>query len=167
MHPTKVRLGVEQLGHRVLPSASVAALAGSAAAPAVQPLSTVATTVHSLGGTIHASLSRFTQVPADMGARYSLHGSGTFANLGSFDVKGILRGTGFIANGHATGLMTLTNSRGAITIKLEGPQQPGFAALPGRFQFTVVGASGAYHNVHATGNVTVGVHGTALQLSFT
>jgi hypothetical protein len=122
-----------------------------------------------LEGTVHGALKRFTGVPADIGARFALQGSGKFGSLGTFDVKGVVHGTGFLAKGHATGLMTLTNGHGAITVRLVGPEQPGFAALPGRFHFTIVAGSGAYKNFHDAGDVTVKLqpHGAATNIQLT
>jgi hypothetical protein len=174
MNSPNARLRVEQLGTRILPSAN--AVIGSHTMTA-DPLAHAANSVvlpaaasNALHGTFHGTLKRFTAIPADVGARFAIQGSGRFGGLGTFDVKGVIHGTGFIAKGHATGLMTFTNGHGAITVRLTGPDQPGFSALPGHFHFAVVAGSGAYKNVHGAGDVavTLQTHGaaTSIQLAF-
>jgi hypothetical protein len=34
-----------------------------------------------------------------------------------------------------------------------GPEQPGFSPLPGAFSYQVVAATGAYHALHASGEL--------------
>ena len=146
MNTTTARLNVEQLGSRILPSVnpiagSAATSAGIISEPLVHPQVPLVSATANLQGAFHGTLRRFTGVPADIGMRFAVDGTGSLAGLGSFSIRGVLHGTGFIARGNATGLLTLTNSRGAITVRLTGPQQPGFSPLPGSFHFTVVAGS--------------------------
>jgi hypothetical protein len=177
MHPTNARLKVEPLGTRILPSANplVDSLATSdgpvhVAHLDVRTIRTPTDTIDGLDGTIHGTFKRFAGVPADIGLRFALDGSGKLGGLDTFAVKGVLHGTGFVAQGRATGLLTLTNRHGSITVKLQGPEQPGFAALPGDFHFTVAAGTGAYKNLRDAGDVklTVQTHGaaTAFRLVF-
>jgi hypothetical protein len=167
MNPHSNRPTVEQLGTRVLPSAtpllagSVAAVAGQLKVPARVTTVTDDRTA-GLNGSVHGTLTRFTEVPADLGQRFSQAGSDAVAGLGTFDVKGIPHGNGLIAMGRASGLLTLSNSLGGITNRLQGPEQPRFASLPSRFSFSVAGGSGAYAHFHAAGTATLAVqtHGS-------
>jgi hypothetical protein len=54
--------------------------------------------------------------------------------------------------------MTLTNAKGSITLKLEGPTQSGFAPLPNRFHFSVTSGTGAYRGVTDHGEATLRAH---------
>jgi hypothetical protein len=87
----------------------------------------------------------------DGGASYDLTGTGRFLGLDAVKVSGWVRGTGMIAQGHASGELTLTNGKGSVTLDLTGPQQPGFSALPESFDFTVAAGTGAYARLAASG----------------
>ena len=177
MKPTHARLNLEPLGARILPSANpvlgVRETSDGAFPTAHLSTGTVVTpsnSIDGLDGTAHGTLRQFTGIPADIGLRYSLDGSGKLGGLDTFAVKGVLHGTGFLAQGQATGVLTLTNRHGSITVKLLGPEQPGFSKLPGHFRFTVAAGSGAYKSFHDSGNVTLTIQahgaGGAFRLLF-
>jgi hypothetical protein len=160
----KARLRVEELGSRVLPSASpLTALPGAPALAAGMRIRPAPSPMGGLHGTVTGSLHRSLPTVLDVGRLFAVDGSGRLGGLGTFSVAGSVNGTGFLARGHATGQLTLTNARGSITVSLRGPEQPGFAPLPGRFHFTVTGGTGAYENFHDDGEATLTgqTHGTA------
>jgi hypothetical protein len=165
-HP-RARLGLEELGSRILPSATPFA-------PPVTPLVYTASQAPALTGSFHDldGAVRGTLIPApgipDLGPAYAVQGKGKLGGLDEFTVTGFLRGTGFIPTGHASGELTLTNSHGTIRLSLAGPAQPGFARLPGHFHFTVTGGTGAYQGLQDDGEVTLQVqnHGTAFTMVF-
>lgn len=89
----------------------------------------------------------------DVGTLYRLNGSASVGLLGQVTISGSVQTTGFIHVGHATGELTLTNGQGTVTLRLTGPEQPGFASLPEHFHFSVVGATGAYKGLKVTGEI--------------
>jgi hypothetical protein len=91
----------------------------------------------------------------DVGTTYSLGTFGPFSGLGRAVVSGTLHTVGFIAQGQATGTLTLYAHRGSLTLTLTGPTQPGFSPLPSSFLFSITGSTGRLAG--ATGNGTVDV----------
>jgi hypothetical protein len=165
MQKRRTPLQVEELGARVLPSVSPLAgldsLAGASAH--AHAAASPAPALDGLDGTVRGTLTPAAGNP-DLGRRYDLAGHGSLGGLGSFHVTGYLLGTGFLADGHAGGELTLTNSRGTIKLRLEGdPAQGAFAPLPAGFHFTVTGGTGAYKGLRDDGEVSLHQehHGTA------
>jgi hypothetical protein len=117
---------------------------------AAQPLA--GTGRHALDGHGQGVYVRQPGVP-DAGQGYSLCGTADLAGLGRFEVSGSVRSVGFILRGRAGGELTLSNACGSLTLRLVGPEQPGFSPLPGTFGYGVVGATGAYHGLHASGQL--------------
>jgi hypothetical protein len=133
------RLQVEELGARILPSA------GPVAHSVAPPPHTLAghgtgTYIHELG------------IP-EVGQRYDLVGSATLAGLGRVSVQGWVESVGFVLHGHAWGTLVLTNAKGSVTLRLEGPQQGGFAALPHQFTFATEGGTGGYRHLGGHGTL--------------
>jgi hypothetical protein len=91
----------------------------------------------------------------DVGRTQNLAGGGTVAPLGTMEVRGQLHTPGFVAQGRATATLTLTGSRGSVTLALVGPLQPGFSAPPSSFQYTITGSTGAYANASGSGTVAL------------
>ena len=88
----------------------------------------------------------------DVGTSYALSGQGQVQPLGPTNVTGDLHSLGFILQGHAGGTLTLSNSKGTLTLGLTGPLQSGFSPLPGQFDYEITGGTGAFAN--ATGQGT-------------
>ncbi len=79
-----------------------------------------------------------------VGATYNFSGHGTVKPVGGADVIGHVDQVGFVASGHAKGLIVISTPQGSLTLKLEGPKQRGFAPLPDRFSVRITNASGSY-----------------------
>ena len=155
MPKPKVRLQVEELGSRIVPSRTrfpVGLVADTTHHVDVTPRPAVAAVT--LHGTIQGTLVQVIRGPIDAGLQYDVTGSGVLNGQPPFLASGNLHRTGMIAQGHATGVLTLTNTKGSITLKLEGPPQPGFAPLPTQFHYTVTGGTGAYQGATGDGQVT-------------
>ena len=133
------RLHVEELGARILPSA------GPVVHPVAPPHQVWAG--HGTGGYAHEL-----GIP-EIGQRYDLTGSATLAGLGRVTVKGSVESVGFVRHGHAWGTLLLTSSKGSVTLRLAGPEQDGFAALPRRFAFAVAGGVGGYQHLGGHGTL--------------
>jgi hypothetical protein len=152
----KVRLQVDELGSRILPSTAPLPyyrVFGASHLGAVSPQPAGARV--NLHGTIQGTLVPVIRGAIDAGPQYSVTGAGVLNEQPPFVASGNLHRTGMIAQGHATGVLRLTNARGSITLRLEGPPQPGFAPLPGRFHFTVTDGTGAYRGATSDGQVSL------------
>jgi hypothetical protein len=90
----------------------------------------------------------------DVGGAQTLTGTGTVGPLGTVTLSGELHTPGFIAQGEATGTLTLSNADGSVTLRLVGPPQSGFSPPPATFQYTITGGTGKYAG--ASGQGTVG-----------
>jgi len=140
---------VEELGARLLPSATAlpaAELAAAQAAP--EPL------VHLLSGQGEGTFTTGAPRP-DVGTDYTLYGRGEFAGLGQAGIRGTIHSLGFTPHGHAGGTLVLTNDHGSVTLELTAPDQRGFSALPTTFGYKVIHATGAYANLSAAGSLTL------------
>jgi hypothetical protein len=81
--------------------------------------------------------------------------------------RGSLAGTGFIAEGHATGTLTLTNARGSVTLALTGPSQDGFSPPgSGAYTFAVRGGTGSYARTVGTGEVDLALGAGTFKMTF-
>jgi len=87
----------------------------------------------------------------EIGQKYDLLGSATLNGLGQVTVRGSVDSVGFVLHGHAWGTLTLANAKGTVTLRLEGPEQNGFAALPSSFTFAVTGGTGSYRHLNEHG----------------
>src|SRR5262249_45498341 len=63
---------------------------------------------------------------------------------------------GFITNGRTAGTLTLTTSKGSLTLVVKGPSQPGFSSLPPTLTYHISQGTGAYSG--DTGSGTIGVN---------
>jgi hypothetical protein len=144
----RTTLHVEALGARVLPGVALPHVPASA--------------IHTVPPAVQASLhgrgsGHYTVQPPrpDAGAQDQFAGSVELAGLGHFAVQGGIRGVGFVLRGHAHGTLTLTGAHGALSLELDGAEQPGFAALPGQFHFHVTGGTGAYQHWSGQGTAVL------------
>ena len=103
-----------------------------------------------LHGSLSGSYSAHSFV--DAGTSYDLSGQGQVQPFGPMKAGGDLHSLGFILQGHAGGTLTLSNSKGTLTLGLTGPLQSGFSPLPGQFDYEITGGTGAFAN--ATGQGT-------------
>ncbi|HEY2157031.1 MAG TPA: hypothetical protein VGH33_15490 [Isosphaeraceae bacterium] len=110
----------------------------------------------SLSGSVHGHYTESSVVP-DAGKTVSFSGAGRVGGLGQVNFSGHFGTPGFIASGHATGTLVLSNGRGTVTLALEGPTQPGFSAPPSAFSYTIVKGTGAYARSHGSGVLTIGL----------
>jgi hypothetical protein len=92
----------------------------------------------------------------DIGKSQVLTGQGKVAPLGSVKLRNSsLHLTGFIAQGHATGTVTLSGAKGSVTLTLVGPTQPGFSGPPSSFSYLIQGGTGAYKNAKGSGQLSL------------
>ena len=131
--------------------------------PQANPIGTIVATIDStaivqqkisLAGTIKGTYTTPLALP-DVGKTYAFSGSGTAGALGAVSVSGKVKLPGFVASGHATGTLTLSNSQGSVTLALTGPLEPGFGAFPATLSYTVTSATGAYFDNIASGIIAV------------
>ena len=146
-------LQVEELSSRVLPSATLPFVAPAPVAHFGHPAAVQALAGHGQGF--------FLDNPIHNGAgiTYHLFGSARLAGLGQVGVTGTVHSVGFIMQGQASGELTFANLNGSVTVKLEGPQQPGFSPLPQQFNYTVVSGTGQYKNFSGQGSLRLVLQG--------
>jgi hypothetical protein len=141
-------LRLEELGERVLPSMAPMILTPLPIVPLPAPIvSHDALAGHGLG-TFAGQ-----EVVPDVGQTFHFQGTADLATVGHVAVSGQVGSVGFIMMGHATGTLTLSNTRGSVTISFTGPAQPGFSALPHHFAYRVIGGTGAYAHFTAHGTL--------------
>jgi hypothetical protein len=143
---TKRRLNLEELGARILPSATpMPILVHEPIIPPICPIDPIP--IGSLHSALHGQGSGQYSVSSpnpDIGHHVQLTGQVNLGDLGQFNLSGSVSSVGFVMSGRATGTLTLTNAQGTMTLSLIGRRQEGFAALPEKFGYTVTGGTGAY-----------------------
>jgi hypothetical protein len=125
----------------------------SGASAAVEgAVSAMTSQVLHLNGTVKGTYHE--QLPnPDIGKSYAFTGSGQVGPLGHSSLTGSVHTLGFIASGHARGILVLSNAHGSVTLDLTGPSQPGFAPIPHAFSYTISDASGRYKGDTGSGEV--------------
>ena len=139
-------LQVEELGSRLLPSATPLSVTGPVGPAHVLPPISIPPMIVTAGALAGHGSGRYSYPPmiSGMGPQYQLDGTAHLAGLGKVAVSGDLHGVGLIENGHAGGELTFTNKHGSLTVDLTGPQQSAFSALPEQFSYQIVSGTGAY-----------------------
>jgi hypothetical protein len=153
----RVRPNVEALGAKTLLSVSAAVM------PVVRAAMVAAAGRRSsplLGG-VSGTTSAAVTIP-DAGRTTTLTGSGKVGPLGSVSAEGQFHAVGFIAQGTAEGTLTLSNSRGSVTVRLVGPPRNGFSALPTSYRYTISQGTGHDKVLRGSGvaDLTLGTSGT-------
>ena len=95
---------------------------------------------------------------ADLVPRQFLSGTAKFDGLGRVKVEGFVQGVGFMPQGQATGMLTLTkigDPNSTITLKLTGPLTRGGSALPTKWTATIIDQSGAFAKYGGSMNLTL------------
>jgi hypothetical protein len=101
----------------------------------------------------------------DGGPKYQFTGSGVNSALGKFTMTGHMQGPGFVASGQTIGYLTITTSRGTLTVRVWGPPQaPG--SLPPTMAYRISGGTGAYVNSSGKGNFVLAASDTTLKFVF-
>jgi hypothetical protein len=91
----------------------------------------------------------------DFGHEYQFTGTARFLGVVNARITGSIHTPGFILHGQAVGTFTFTNAKGSVTLKLVGPEQPGFSALPSVLSYTVEKGTGAYRRLTGSGTLTL------------
>jgi hypothetical protein len=128
----------------------------SAAVPAPHPFAST-----TLSGWLAGQI-RTTATPdeTDGGTKYSLSGKAHLAGLDEVTVDGFVQGTGFIAQGHATGQLVLTkigDAGSTLTVNLRGPLQGGLAPLPSAWTVHFGHGTGAFAHIHGHETLTLNI----------
>lgn len=97
------------------------------------------------------------EVPIDGGARYRLDGEGRFGSMGAVNVTGNLLRDGFVTPGgeDLSGVVTLKDSRGALSVRLQGSSTGLTSGRPVRVNASIVNGSGPYQSVRGIGPGTL------------
>ena len=120
-----------------------------------------------LQGSAQGTFTHHQAPVADLPSTDAIKGPAHFRRLGTFKVSGSLIGTGFIAQGNATGTVTLSNARGSVTLALLGPPQGGFLAPgSGTYTFAVKSGTGAFAHAIGTGQIDIALGSNIFEMSF-
>jgi hypothetical protein len=109
-----------------------------------------------LTGTLTGAFTIASMIP-DVGHTYAITGSGSVSAIGTVSVNGSVHSLGFIANGNATGDITVTQGSSTMTLHLTGPVQTGFSALPVKFHYVIQSAIGIFAQ-YANNSGTLELH---------
>jgi hypothetical protein len=144
-------LNVEQLGARVLPSATVTI---PAATTSVAKVST--TTVTTTTGVAWTGQGRFTITTnkSTNAKTYALDGSAAFGSSGFFAISGSLTTVGN-KSGTSTGTVVLSDPRGKLTLSVTGSTQAANSALPASYTYKVVSGTGFFAHYAGTGSFKI------------
>jgi hypothetical protein len=131
-------LRVEELGGRVLPSATV-----TVAPPRTTAL--VSTAVPTIAASAWTGQGRFTVTTnaATTAKTYTWDGSAIIGSAGNFAVTGAITTVGN-RTGQATGRVVVSNPRGTLTLTITGPTQAARSGLPASVTYKVSGATGVF-----------------------
>ena len=94
----------------------------------------------------------------DIAPKEHLSGTAKLAGLGRVTVEGYVQGTGFMLEGQAHGVITLTkigDPKSTITLELHGPTQPGSAPLPTQWSATIIEKTGSFSHIKGTTTLTL------------
>ena len=120
-----------------------------------------------LNGSGHGSFSQPQAPIPDVGVTDVFKGKAFLKQLGAVTLTGSLTGTGFIAQGHATGTLALKNARGSVTLTLTGAPEGGFQPpQSGTYTFAVTSGTGAYARTVGTGRVDLALNSGAFTMAF-
>lgn len=111
-------------------------------------------TLLALAGTLTGAYS-VGKPMADLGGVYHFTGTGNAGTLGAVTIVGNISLPGFIATGHASGMLTLTNALGSVTLQLSGPLEAGFGAFPATLVYLLKQGTGTYAGDVASGTISV------------
>jgi hypothetical protein len=135
---------------------TVTRVVGETFAPVViASINSIAKITLPLAGTITGTYSIAPTMNPDAGKLYRFTGTGTAGMLGQVSVTGSVHTLGFVATGHATGTLTLSNSHGSVTLTLTGPSQPGFSGMPATIAYRITAATGDYANDTGCGTIAI------------
>jgi hypothetical protein len=153
-------LRVEELGARIVPSATAPVVKPPAATAAIVP--TAATSpapVKPIAAAAWEGHGRYTiaTLKAGAGKTYTFQGSAAIGKLGYFAISGTITTVGNVRTGHATGRLTISSRSGTLVINLTGPTQTKFAAMPPKFTYTVVSATGKFAHWAGKGDLLMSV----------
>jgi len=96
------------------------------------------------------SRTEFPPIP-DVGTSVVLKGSGRIRPLGNVSAGGSLHEAGFILIGRDEGALTLSNTRGSVSIRFSRPFSAQGGGHSGPYHFVIVGGTGAYKGATGSG----------------
>lgn len=152
MNTSIVKLGVEELDARVLPSLIIPV---DSATVVMAATSLFTSPSHPLQGSGNG-LFVGSVFNIDGGTSDQLSGKITLSGFGSFSFSGWVQGTGMYSQGRATGELVLQNENGTMTLALHGPVQSKFSPIPRELVYSITSGSGAYQNANGYGIVNIG-----------
>jgi hypothetical protein len=142
-------LGVEELGGRVLPSATVATAVPLAAAAQTTTSTTTTGSAWTGQGRFTLTTNKTTAVET-----YALQGSVDIGSSNFFTISGSVSTVGSKA-GHATGKVVLSGSKGTLTLNVTGPSQAARAGFPATATYTVVSGTGMFSHYSGHGTIKI------------
>jgi hypothetical protein len=108
-----------------------------------------------LSGTLQGQFVDVDKIP-DVGATFTLSGSGHVRGIGSVSTKATIHTIGFIQIGPVQGTVVLKGAKGTITVNLTAVERGGGATgLPIQYKYKIIGGTGDYTNAVDHGTATL------------
>jgi hypothetical protein len=142
---------VEQFESKALLATGLAGM-HAAALVSAQPIQLVVP----LNGSFQGRFTDVDKIP-DVGATFTLTGSGHVRKIGNFSSNATIHTIGFIQFGPVGGTLVLAGKGGTITVKLTAVERgTGGTGLPVHYSYKIVDGTGNYTNAvdHGTATLT-------------
>ncbi|MBO0700174.1 MAG: hypothetical protein J2P46_17375 [Zavarzinella sp.] len=150
MSPKPLRLSLDHLSERVVPSATPAPLP-----PAPVPVAIVHST-HPLTGKGTGDFSSHHGNP-DTGTTFHIHGTANLQGLGKVTVDGDIHSPGFIKSDTYTGRLVLRTGHGRVVVDLTSFRPAGPAGLPVWYRYRIISGTGPFKTMHDSGSLRLDV----------
>jgi hypothetical protein len=150
MSPKSLRLSLESLSERVVPSITTQPL------PPVPAPVAVVQPAHPLTGRGTGDITIHHGNP-DVGRTFHIHGTMTTQGLGKVTVEGDIHGPGFIKGDTYTGRLAFRTGHGRVVVELTSFRPAGPAGLPIWYRYHTVSGTGPFTKTRDSGSLRLDV----------
>jgi hypothetical protein len=156
---------VEALESWVPLSGAAGAMQGAVAGHGPAAIVTRQVQTFALNGTLHGGYL-LNGLNPDVGGTYQVGVEGKMTPLGQAGASAKIQTAGFIAQGVATGAMTIAAPRGNLKLQLTGPVQSDPASLPATLSYTIIGGTRSYRGATGSGSIAITLDSSVLSNRF-
>jgi hypothetical protein len=118
-----------------------------------------------LNGTLHGGFF-LTATTSSVGGTFSFGIEGKVTPLGQTGDSGRIQTTGPVAQGMATGTLTIAAPKGSLKLQLSGPVQAGPAGLPATLSYTITSGTHSYRGATGSGAFAVSANASFVSNRF-